>query len=327
MSIANPTEPKPRVPIVFEKIDSKKLYNILQEIGVVKLVFDLRSPEAYEKSHARTAQHLHVENEFIDVAEHQNNFAHEVSKHIEAVFPNKDLKRRALVFRYIVTYGSASHRDDFYMDTLAKWIKMEQLRTLTAHNNRLPIVEKFYIVKDSYSTFEKRYPFLCSTKEKGPAYGKPYPSEIVSDFLYLGDRENSQTLSQLKDCKINYILNMAQELPNKFEDTPEDPEYQINYLKLGTGDTIFDVIHPLFEKAVQFIDKARSNGGRVLIHCSMGVSRSATVTAAYLMRTDKLDVDEAIEIIKKERSIINPNESFRAQLKEHTNAIHNIILE
>lgn len=323
MSIRNPENAHPRLPTEILYLNTRQFYNILQEVGIVKLVFDVRSLEDFTISHARTAQHLpseskHVEKEIIQEAEKDENFARNITDHINTVFPHNNLMKRGLVYRYIVLYGSGSHKDNTIIDTLVRWLQMEQLRILTTQDSKEPIVEKIFVIQSTYEAFEKRYPFICTTEKNGPAYGKPYPSEIIDDFLYLGDLGNSQTMRQISDVGITHILNMAQELPNKFED-------ELCYLKLGVGDTINDIIYPLFEEAVKFISKARESKGKVLVHCSMGVSRSATVTIAYLMKHEKITFEEALEIVKRERSIINPNEAFRKQLKEHQAIIHQII--
>ena len=42
-------------------------------------------------------------------------------------------------------------------------------------------------------------------------------------------------------------------------------------------------IKQYFPECNAFIDNALSNGGRVLVHCAAGVSRSASVVIAYVM--------------------------------------------
>ncbi|KAF7324454.1 Phosphatases II [Mycena sanguinolenta] len=55
-------------------------------------------------------------------------------------------------------------------------------------------------------------------------------------------------------------------------------------------------------------------GGRVLIHCVMGVSRSTTVLAAYLMKTRSLCPAAALSFIKQHRPRVQPNYGFLKQL-------------
>lgn len=61
-------------------------------------------------------------------------------------------------------------------------------------------------------------------------------------------------------------------------------------------------------------DSVRDASGRVLIHCQAGISRSATICLAYLMKRKRVRLDEAFEFVRRRRSIISPNFSFMGQL-------------
>ncbi|KAF6108359.1 dual specificity phosphatase 13 [Phyllostomus discolor] len=54
--------------------------------------------------------------------------------------------------------------------------------------------------------------------------------------------------------------------------------------------------------------------GRVLVHCAMGVSRSATVVLAFLMIYENLTLVEAIQTVQAHRDIC-PNSGFLRQLQ------------
>lgn len=53
--------------------------------------------------------------------------------------------------------------------------------------------------------------------------------------------------------------------------------------------------------------------GTVLVHCHVGVSRSATLVLAYLMLKQNLTLVEAICAVKDNRGVI-PNRGFLRQL-------------
>jgi protein-tyrosine phosphatase len=69
-----------------------------------------------------------------------------------------------------------------------------------------------------------------------------------------------------------------------------------------------------FNSTYNFIKEAKNNGGKVLIHCKMGISRSASVTISFLMKENELDLETAMRKVKKARSIVSPNKSFIKQV-------------
>lgn len=69
-----------------------------------------------------------------------------------------------------------------------------------------------------------------------------------------------------------------------------------------------------FDETNEFIQETYKAGGRILIHCQAGVSRSAAVLAACLMKSKKINRDEALEIIKRKRPSVAPNDGFMEQL-------------
>ena len=67
-----------------------------------------------------------------------------------------------------------------------------------------------------------------------------------------------------------------------------------------------DILAVLYD-ALEFIDTALKGGGKVLVHCSQGVSRSATLVIAYLMWRSGSSYDEVYAKVKEARGVTNPN--------------------
>ena len=61
-------------------------------------------------------------------------------------------------------------------------------------------------------------------------------------------------------------------------------------------------------------DEARVRDCGVLVHCYAGVSRSATVTVAYIMKHLKMPLNEAYQFVKNKRPVISPNLNFMGHL-------------
>ncbi|XP_075756376.1 dual specificity protein phosphatase 1 [Pelodiscus sinensis] len=139
-----------------------------------------------------------------------------------------------------------------------------------------------------------------------PLYDQGGPVEILP-FLYLGSAYHASRKDMLDALGITALINVSANCPNHFEG-----HYQ--YKSIPVEDNHKADISSWFNEAIDFIDSVKNDGGRVFVHCQAGISRSATICLAYLMRTNRVKLDEAFEFVKQRRSIISPNFSFMGQL-------------
>ncbi|XP_039110359.1 dual specificity protein phosphatase 26 isoform X1 [Hyaena hyaena] len=125
-------------------------------------------------------------------------------------------------------------------------------------------------------------------------------------------RDIANNRRELRRLGITHVLNASH---SRWRGTPEAYEgLGIRYLGVEAHDSpAFDMsIH--FQTAADFIHRALNQpGGRILVHCAVGVSRSATLVLAYLMLYHRLTLVEAIKKVKDHRGII-PNRGFLRQL-------------
>ncbi len=134
-----------------------------------------------------------------------------------------------------------------------------------------------------------------------------HPTPIFP-YLFLGNFNHASNVKELKQLKINYILNVAHDCHNY--NLPDD----IEELHLMIKDSEDFPIIDYFEKGNEFIDKCKLMGGTCLVHCKLGVSRSTAFVIAYLIKTENLSADDAFAFVKKKRSSIKPNDGFMKQL-------------
>ena len=63
------------------------------------------------------------------------------------------------------------------------------------------------------------------------------------------------------------------------------------------------------------MDAALKSGGHLLVNCWQGASRSTTMVLAYLVKYEKLNLAEALRLVKAKRDV-RPNDGFLLQLIE-----------
>jgi len=110
------------------------------------------------------------------------------------------------------------------------------------------------------------------------------------------------------------MLQRRQATPTQVED--------ITYKKVGVRDDEEEDITAIFDECLQFIHQARTAQKGVLVHCMAGISRSATIVLAYLMKHENMRLLDAYWHTHDRRKIICPNGGFAMQLIEYEKKLY-----
>ncbi|XP_036869258.2 dual specificity protein phosphatase 13B isoform X2 [Manis javanica] len=143
------------------------------------------------------------------------------------------------------------------------------------------------------------------------------PSHIdeVWPSLFLGDAYAARDKNKLVQLGITHIVNVA---AGKFQVDTGAKFYRgmpLEYYGIEADDNPFFDLSVYFLPVARYIRTALSvPQGRVLVHCAMGVSRSATVVLAFLMICENMTLVEAIQAVQAHRNIC-PNSGFLRQLQ------------
>ncbi|TFJ99484.1 Protein phosphatase Slingshot-like 2 [Platysternon megacephalum] len=135
------------------------------------------------------------------------------------------------------------------------------------------------------------------------------PTQIF-DHVFLGSEWNASNLEDLQNRGVRYILNVTREIDNFFPGVFE-------YHNIRVYDEEATDLLAYWNDTYKFISKAKKNGSKCLVHCKMGVSRSASTVIAYAMKEYGWNLDRAYDHVKERRTVTKPNPSFMRQLEEY----------
>ncbi|XP_031193318.1 protein phosphatase Slingshot homolog 1 isoform X1 [Mastomys coucha] len=133
---------------------------------------------------------------------------------------------------------------------------------------------------------------------------------LIFDHLYLGSEWNASNLEELQGSGVDYILNVTREIDNFFPGL-----FAYHNIRVYDEETTDLLAH--WNEAYHFINKAKRNHSKCLVHCKMGVSRSASTVIAYAMKEFGWPLEKAYNYVKQKRSITRPNAGFMRQLSEY----------
>ncbi|XP_060917477.1 protein phosphatase Slingshot homolog 1 [Labrus mixtus] len=140
--------------------------------------------------------------------------------------------------------------------------------------------------------------------------GQMDKATLIFDHVYLGSEWNASNLEELRDCGVGYILNVTREIDNFFPGL-------FSYHNIRVYDEEATDLLAHWNETYNFIVKAKKNNSKCLVHCKMGVSRSASTVIAYAMKEYGWSLEKAYNFVKQKRSIAQPNAAFMRQLAEY----------
>ncbi|XP_065873572.1 protein-tyrosine-phosphatase MKP1-like [Euphorbia lathyris] len=158
-------------------------------------------------------------------------------------------------------------------------------------------VREFMFKKDKLAFFDKE----CSR---------------IADHIYLGSDAVAKNREVLRQNGITHVLNCVGFVcPEYFKN---DLVYKTLWLQDSPSEDITSILYDVFD----YFEDVREQGGRVLVHCCQGVSRSTSLVIAYLMWREGQSFEDAFQYVKAARGVTNPNMGFACQLLQCQKRVH-----
>lgn len=135
----------------------------------------------------------------------------------------------------------------------------------------------------------------------------------ITDHLFLSSAAAVKP-DRIRSLGITHIINVTLEMPNL--NLPN-----LECIQIHVDDTPSARLSLYFDRCSDKIHQVHLRGGRTLVHCVAGVSRSASLCMAYLMKYHRMNLEQAYHHVKKRRPVIRPNGGFWRQLIEYEKRI------
>mmetsp|Transcript_9312 Transcript_9312/g.6683 ORF Transcript_9312/g.6683 Transcript_9312/m.6683 type:complete len:123 (+) Transcript_9312:10-378(+) len=119
----------------------------------------------------------------------------------------------------------------------------------------------------------------------------------IQDNLFLGDAMAANSSKILENAGITHILNVTDIVPCKF------PK-RFQYKQIRVPDAEKTDLRRRFEDCFNFIYSGTKDNNKVLVHCYAGMSRSATIVIAFIMKEHKIKFGEAFKFVRQKRPFI-----------------------
>lgn len=171
-----------------------------------------------------------------------------------------------------------------------------------------------------------------------------WDADKIEQGLYLGSLTAARNEDKLRELGITHILTVMNQQTYAVQDCKH--KKQLDTISVGalsfkipgalsfktSGTVLFKTVRfgrkqvnvqdmpsadlqPFFRPCSEWISKAQSKDGSVLVHCRAGVSRSSSIVCAHLMLSRSWPLDKALAHLRLCRPCVMPNAGFLKQLK------------
>ncbi|XP_061584834.1 dual specificity protein phosphatase 18-like [Cololabis saira] len=134
----------------------------------------------------------------------------------------------------------------------------------------------------------------------------------VTDSLYLSNARAANDPCQVTAHGITCIINVSE----TGSSCPPPPGVE-EYVHIPVPDSPLSPLRDHFDAVADKISVTAERGGRTLVHCNAGVSRSAALCMAFLLKHRGATLLQAHGRVKACRPMARPNPGFWRQLIEY----------
>ncbi|KAH1160637.1 hypothetical protein GLYMA_11G243900v4 [Glycine max] len=182
-------------------------------------------------------------------------------------------------------------------DDLGVWPLPQTPRGSSTSSSQQQPTKDFLFKRDKLAFFDKE----CSR---------------IAEHIYLGSDTVAKNHELLRQNGITHVLNCVGFVcPEYFKG---DFVYKTLWLQDSPTEDITSILYDVFD----YFEDVREQGGRVLVHCCQGVSRSTALVIAYLMWREGQSFEDAFQFVKTARAVTNPNMGFACQLLQCQKRVH-----
>ena len=136
----------------------------------------------------------------------------------------------------------------------------------------------------------------------------------IKPTLFVGRRPSVDHLDQLRSLGVTHLVSCLPEAERSELTFLGDA---FDHLFIAANDEMHQDIGDAFDTFFAYVDRARATVKTpvVLVHCEVGVSRSASLAIALVMRDEGQSFIDAFEHVRSKRVQVLPNIAFASQLQ------------
>ncbi|XP_055534036.1 dual specificity protein phosphatase 14-like [Wyeomyia smithii] len=137
-------------------------------------------------------------------------------------------------------------------------------------------------------------------------------SKLLRNLYLCGG--SAASVPMMRQLGVSLVINATTEteLPN----TPLPCDETTGYMRVPVKDNREANLEQYFDEVADKIEEESKLNGVTLVHCVAGVSRSASLCLAYLMKYHRMTLKDAYNHVKARRPQIRPNVGFIRQLSD-----------